>query len=218
MACAKHSLKKPAAGEQLGQSGSQNVLRTLKSMAKDGREFPLEKYQKTCRSWSSKRDFAHRMELDPELSFLSAEETAYLESKLTKESVFGWFYLWDIAKINGCEWKPQDSVQKKWLKTLTADSAVQESDDPHLRNEGHVQYFYVEEMGGETHRRARAEDEVVQESGGAEHQRIRRGRSCEAIKLALLSLPPRQPLDLASAHGWCATDFITCTIWNLNLA
>ena len=36
----------------------------------------------------------------------------------------------------------------KWLKTLTADCAVQESDGPHLRNEGHVQYFYVKEMGG----------------------------------------------------------------------
>ena len=59
----------------------------------------------------------------------------------------GWFYLWGIAKINGCEWKPQDSVQKKWLKTLTADCAVQEGYDPHLRNEGHVQDFYVEEMG-----------------------------------------------------------------------
>ena len=31
--------------------------------------------------------------------------------------------------------------------TLTADCAVQESDDPHLRNEGHVQYFYVKEVG-----------------------------------------------------------------------
>ena len=68
------------------------MLRTFKSMAKDGREFPLEKCQKTCRSWSSERDFAHRMELDPELSFLSAEETAYLESKRTKESVSGWFF------------------------------------------------------------------------------------------------------------------------------
>ena len=123
------------------------MLRTLKSMAKDGGEFPLENYQKICRSWSSKRDFAHRMELDPELAFLAAEETAYLESKRTKESVSGWFYLWDIAKINGCEWKPQDSVQKKWLKAFTADCAVEESDDPHLRNEEHVEYFYVTEMG-----------------------------------------------------------------------
>ena len=67
-------------------------------------------------------------------------------SLVAEQARIGWSYLWGIAKINGCEWKPQDSVQKKCLKTITADCAVQESDDPHLRNEGHVQYFYVKEM------------------------------------------------------------------------
>ena len=91
------------------------MLRTFKSMAKDGREFPPEKCQKTCRSWSSERDFAHRMELDPELSFFvgGGDRQSGVDAH---ESVRVWLVLWDIAKINGCDWKPQDSVQKKWLQ------------------------------------------------------------------------------------------------------
>ena len=206
MACAKHSLKKPAAGEQLGQSGSQNVLRTLKSMAKVASSHWRSIKRLVARGRASATSRIRRS-LTQSRRFCRRRRPPIW----SRESVSGWFYLWDIAKINGCEWKPQDSVQKKWLKTLTADCAVQESDDPHLRNEGHVQYFYVEEMKGETHRRARAEDEVVQESGGAEHQRIRRGRSCKAIQLAPLSVPPLQPLDLASAHGWCVTASVSRT-------
>ena len=68
MACAKHSLARggrTARAERIAKRASH-----FEVMAKDGREFPLKKYQKTCRSWSSKRDFTHRMDLDPELAFV----------------------------------------------------------------------------------------------------------------------------------------------------
>ena len=198
MACAKHSLKKPAAGEQLGQSGSQNVLRTLKSMAKVASSHWRSIKRLVARGRASATSRIRRS-LTQSRRFLSAEETAYLESRVR---------VWLVLSLGH---RQDQRLRMEWLKTLTADCAVQESDDPHLRNEGHVQYFYVKEMKGETHRRARAEDEVVQESGGAEHQRIRRGRSCKAIQLAPLSVPPLQPLDLASAHGWCVTASVSRT-------
>ena len=68
-------LEKPAAGGQLGQSGSQNVLRILKSMAKEDREFPLEKIRRLVARDRASVTSRIRMELGPELAF-AAEETS----------------------------------------------------------------------------------------------------------------------------------------------
>ena len=76
----KATAKAKAEVKSLGQSGSNKILYNLSKLDKGGRPYPLAHY-KSLRGWAAKRDFAQKLELDPELSWLSAAEQEPLGSR-----------------------------------------------------------------------------------------------------------------------------------------
>ena len=57
----------------LGQHKAQATMDHCKRLAKAGRPFVLQQY-KACKTWAAKRDFAQKLSLDKEASWLEAQE------------------------------------------------------------------------------------------------------------------------------------------------
>ena len=103
--CSKHSLKKPAAGEQLGQSDSQKRAAHFEEHGEGRLRVPTQQI-------SGKLIVRERASVTPRIEwsltkslhfFCRRRRTAQPASKRTTGSVSGWFHPWDIAKINGAE-------------------------------------------------------------------------------------------------------------------
>eukprot|EP00974_Lingulodinium_polyedra_P087528 8483695-Lingulodinium_polyedra.AAC.1 len=77
-----HSKKEPVEKDMevdpsgMGVAGSNHANYVLAKLAKSGRPYPKMHY-KTLKSWSAKRAFVEQLRLDPEASFLYAEEKAW---------------------------------------------------------------------------------------------------------------------------------------------
>ena len=108
----KGKVKAKAKG-QMGAKASNDMVYKLKQLAKAGRPFPLAKY-KTLHSWADKRQFAQDTELDPELTFLQAEEKESASKELENAEVKGACYLWDVARLNNIPWRPKGEDLKSF--------------------------------------------------------------------------------------------------------
>eukprot|EP00974_Lingulodinium_polyedra_P004987 468350-Lingulodinium_polyedra.AAC.1 len=106
------SIKRPSASEvvvepesgasgsndaAMGISNSNRARYMLNKLEQQGRPFPKIQY-KQLKSWQAKRDFVNQLEIDPQCSWLQAEEEQWATKAKTEVEVEGWMYLWDVAR------------------------------------------------------------------------------------------------------------------------
>ena len=137
----------------MGKIGSNNINRKLKALANEGRAFPLEHY-KGIKGHQAKRDFALKMELDPELCWLQALETEAVKIADSQKVSHGPCYLWDVARLNGCAYDPSNVQLMKFLKSLVSECETEISPDAERQRNGDLLYYYVKKIEktiGNTH-------------------------------------------------------------------
>jgi len=103
----------PAAA--MGKNAAQATMNSLKRLEKSGRSFPIQHYKSL--STAGKRDFAAKLEVDKEASFLEIQEQEWVQDQSKTQAASGWCFLWDVARLNGINYTGEQS-QVEFLKTL----------------------------------------------------------------------------------------------------
>jgi len=94
----------------------------------------------------AKRDFRNKMELDPELSWLTAQEEDIIKTTEQVKSLSGPMYLWDVAMINGISWDPSNKPLVEFVKSLVEGCEEVVPENEAMANKGHMQYIYSKTM------------------------------------------------------------------------
>ena len=131
--------------KKLGQLGSNDLLYKPKVMASKGRPYPLKAY-KSCHSWAEKREVQSKLELDPDLCWLVAEEKEYISTTESQDKLSGPMYLWDVARVNGVAWDPSNKAVVDFVKSLVAGCEEVQPEDENMLDQGHKQYIYQKTM------------------------------------------------------------------------
>lgn len=134
----------------MGVTASNAVNYKLKKLEAQGRPFPRAHFKSL--SAAGKRDMLRKLELDPDASFLEAEESNWNATRERQTDLSGWCYLWDVARINGLSFDQSNEQQMSLIKSLVHGCEEQEADSEHLRTLGHKMYWYEKSMEGKTDR------------------------------------------------------------------
>ena len=145
---AKRPAAKQAGGGKIamGKNEAQGMMNRLKSLAKAGKQEPLNTY-KLSKTQAEKRKFFSTLEIDKDCSFLSVQEEHGLKEAEKAAIAVGWCYLWDVARVNGMQYIPGDETQTVFLMSLVEGCEQQNADKPSLANKGVKQYWYAKRFG-----------------------------------------------------------------------
>ena len=128
---------------------SLQMRRQLEKLSKSQRPYPQIHY-KNLQGHEAKREFARKLELDPQCSFLQAEETEYVRSKDETKVIHGPMYVWDVAKLNGLQWRPNDKAIEEVMAAILDGVPTEESDNSLHRKKGDLLYQYKKSMMSST--------------------------------------------------------------------
>jgi len=118
----------------------------LKRLSKAGRDEPMIAY-KALKTHAAKRQFAQKLMIDREAAFLEASETHWAEDVEREQHVGGWYYIWDVARVNGIQWSPDNVGVNAVLQSMVAGCPTKPPDDEALKEAGWVLYKYSKFLG-----------------------------------------------------------------------
>ena len=91
------------------RTDSNKLNRRLKSLADSGRPFVSHHYRQL--PWGeARRAFARKLELDPTASWLEVQEREWASDHAEKSVEVGLLWIWDVARLNGLVWRPNDKA------------------------------------------------------------------------------------------------------------
>ncbi len=136
-------------GASLGQKGAQAVKGQLRRMASSGWSYPMDKYN-SLRGHEAKRQFALRLAMDREGSWLKMEEKQEVATSSTKKVKAGWLHIWEIAALESFPYQPDNKQMMEQLASFVDGCAERPSEKEGLAKLGHKQYDYSKRMA-DTH-------------------------------------------------------------------
>lgn len=83
-----------------------------------------------------------KWELDKGMCWLQAGEAEVRATKQAKQSSEDLFHIWDVARLNGVSYDPGSAQQDQRLMSLVQGCQTRPSQDPHLVDQGVLQYWY----------------------------------------------------------------------------
>ena len=138
-------LTETATSAAMGKQPAQKCMDILKSLSKGGRDYPIKAY-KALKSHEEKRNFAKKLFLDRQASFLEAEEAHFTKDEEVGQELKGWMYPWDICRVNGVQWNEEGGMCAKWLGAVTKSLESRPAPDADLQEAGYKQYYYEKKL------------------------------------------------------------------------